>query len=141
MRRFLTIGLDGQGKITVLAGPEKSYTEHRDGFRKLAADKKKKADDGFAEVQVIDISRGIVKRLRNGKVKLKGGDNDGKRTVSRTVDSKAEKTPRKKDATPRRTAARKKIADSKAASPKTPAASAPAPAADEGAFPDSGPKL
>jgi hypothetical protein len=92
MRRFLTIGITATGKVDVLHSADKEKREHIDEFNQLAKTVKgKKAKKGkYAEIQVVDISRGVIKRKRNGE--LEGG----KRTVARIVEKRKKKAVTKK---------------------------------------------
>lgn len=131
MRRFLTIGLKPDGKISVLENVESGKSDHITRFNEHAAAKKKKSD--FVEVQVIDLSRGVIKRKRFGAF-----DSDGKRTIARSVKPKkrttartakgkkpaAKKTSAKKAAPKRVARTSKPKAENKSSAPT---ASAPAP--------------
>lgn len=86
MRQFITIGHKPSGEVEVIHGPDKSFGEHRDEFRNLGAGKKKKdSAHGYAKIEVVDLSRGVVKTRSYGKVKMKGVSDTGKRTKPSVV--------------------------------------------------------
>ena len=98
MRRFVLLGITATGKTETIQGPEKSASDQRDAFRKLAVSRKKKGTDeeagtgaaaGYAEVQLAEIV--VIRRKRFSAVKLKGAVTIGKRTVARTVDKKGKR--------------------------------------------------
>ena len=136
MRRFITIGIKPNNEVEILHGADKSRSEHREEFNKLGAGKAKKKSE-FAEVQVIDLSRGVVKRKRFGDSKV-----DGKRTVARTVEKKktvARSKKRKRAEISRRRSSETELpvvpASTSDANP--PADNSKPPSADEGTFPAS----
>jgi hypothetical protein len=138
MRRFLTIGITGKGEVEILHGADKDKREHVDEFNKLAkAAKGKKAKKSkFAEVQVIDLSRGIVKRKRHGNV-----EGSGKRTIARTVKKRAKKAAEK---SAKKSARKKRVAKASAGrsarGKKAAVTTPPAPKQDEGLFPGAKPE-
>lgn len=162
MRRFLTLGIKGDGKVKILHGAENDKRTHVDKFNDLAGKKSKKKSE-FAEIQVVELSS-VVKRKRFGNV-----EGSGKRTVARTVKHKKgakkaakkkgeqKKAPRTDKRTVARTvkphgkaaksAARSAKKTSKASKKKAPrksakvSAKAPAPTGktDEGLFPSAKP--
>lgn len=91
MRRFLTIGIKPDGQVKILQGADVDRADHRAEFRKLVAETKKSKKSEFAEVQVIDLSRGVINRKRYGGLK---DDVTGKRTVARTVKHRKRTTAR-----------------------------------------------
>lgn len=160
MRRFLTIGITGKGKIDILSTANAAKHEHIEEFNKQVAAKKKSARAGsrYAEVQVVDLSK-IVKRKRFSTVDGTGKRTvarivnkrsksarksapkkstrktaDSKRTVARTVKKPAKKTTARTARRPAKKSARKSARKpAKAKTAKAPAPTAKAAAADEGA--------
>lgn len=128
MRRFLTIGIKPNGSIAIIHGPEHPKRDHVEQFRKTVAASRKKSE--FAEIHVIDLSRGVIKKRRFGRVKFKGDTGSGKRTIARSVKHKkpraakakkaakktAKKAPRK-SAKPPKTDAKSPASESSAAPP------------------------
>lgn len=149
MRRFLTIGIKGNGKVDVLQGAETDKAGHIEEFRNLAAPAKgkakKKEKSKYAEVHVVDLSRGVIKRKRFDTI-----DGSGKRTIARTVKKrkakpaarkKSKKTASKKPAARNTSAKRapKKKSRAKAPAPTAKSDAAGSPKADEGMFPPAKP--
>ena len=119
MRRYLTIGITKTGTVDILHGADKGYSLHREEFLKMAAGRKKgPSASGYAEVHIVDISKGMVKRRRFAHVRVKGVDESGKRTIARSVkSSKAKKI--EKAAAPKRKQRKPKPAKGKSATGAT----------------------
>lgn len=65
MRRFLTLGLSANGTAKILHDTDEPKMKHLQEFKKLLSQKRSKtASKEFAEVVVVDLSAGAVKRIQ-----------------------------------------------------------------------------
>jgi hypothetical protein len=99
MRRFLTVGITAEDKVHILHGAENEKSSHREKFREVVDEgrKAKKGKAQFAEVILIDLSHGVIKRkkftsvpveVRRAKVKSKRAAQPDRRRIEIPKDVK-----------------------------------------------------